>query len=287
MRIPMTGDKPAKVATPITINRALAQSGLVPFEAKMLLAHVLATDRAWLAAHGDATLNVEQAKSFEALARRRREGFPIAYLTGRREFYGLELEITEDVLIPRPESEILVEFALAHIDEGEAARVLDLGSGSGAVALAIAKARPAASVLGVDVSPAARALARRNTMRLGIANVAFIESDWFEHVPSTAFDVIVANPPYVADDDPHLGQGDLRFEPTIALKGGLDGLDAIRRIIAGASGCLKTGGWLAIEHGYDQAESVQSLLRGASFDELHTRRDLAGVLRTTSARHPG
>lgn len=272
------------MATTVTVNRALALSGLVPFEAKVLLAHLLATDRAWLAAHGNATLTVEQAKGFDALARRRRDGVPIAYLTGRREFYGLDLEITADVLIPRPESEILVEFALAHIGEGEVARVLDLGSGSGAVALAIAKARPASSVLGVDVSSAARALARRNAARLQIANVEFIESDWFEHVPPVAFDVVVANPPYVADGDPHLAQDDLRYEPAIALKGGVDGLAAIRMIVAGASGYMKRGGWLAVEHGYDQAESVQDLLRAAGFDDLNARRDLAGVLRTTSGR---
>jgi len=252
----------------------------------VLLAHVMSTDRAWIAAHGDATLSVEQAKSFDALARRRRDGVPIAYLTGRREFYGLDLEITEDVLIPRPESEILVAFALAHIGADQAARVLDLGSGSGAVALAIARACPASSVLGVDVSPAAGALARRNAARLQIANVEFIESDWFERVPPVAFDVIVANPPYVADGDPHLAQEDLRFEPAVALKGGVDGLDAMRRIVAGAGAYLKRGGWLAVEHGYDQAQSVLALLRAAGFDELNTQRDLAGVLRTTSARRP-
>jgi release factor glutamine methyltransferase len=272
------------VPTSVTVNRALALSGLVPFEAKVLLAHLLARDRAWLAAHGESTLTVEEAKGFDALARRRRDGVPIAYLTGRREFYGLDLEITADVLIPRPESEILVEFALAHIGAGETARVLDLGSGSGAVALAIAKARPASSVLGVDVSSAASSLARGNAARLQIANVEFIESDWFERVPPAAFDVIVANPPYVADGDPHLAQDDLRYEPATALKGGLDGLAAIRRIVAGASGYMKRGGWLAVEHGYDQAESVQALLRAAGFADLNTRRDLAGVLRTTSGK---
>jgi len=287
MRIPMAGSKPARtVATPLTVNRALALSGLVSFEAKVLLAHLLATDRAWLAAHGDATLTIEQAKSFDALARRRREGVPIAYLTGRREFYGLDLEITADVLIPRPESEILVDFALAKIGEAEAARVLDLGSGSGAVALAIAKARPASRVLGVDLSSAASALARRNARRLQIANVEFIDSDWFERVPPGEFDLIVANPPYVADGDPHLAQDDLRYEPAIALNGGVDGLAAIRRIVDGASGYMKPGGWLAIEHGHDQAGSVQALLRAAGFEAVNTQRDLAGVLRTTSARHP-
>ena len=250
----------------------------------MLLAHVLSTERAWLAAHGEATLSVEQAKSFDALARQRRDGVPIAYLTGRREFYGLDLEITRDVLIPRPESEILVEFALALLAKGRPAHVLDLGSGSGAVALAIARARPAASVTGVDVSGAAVALARRNAVRLGLANVQFLESDWFERVPRIAFEVIVANPPYVADGDPHLTREDVRFEPSIALRGGVDGLVAIRRIVSGAAAYLAIGGWLAIEHGYDQAGRVQALMRGAGFDDVETRRDLAGILRTTCGR---
>jgi len=250
----------------------------------VLLAHVLSADRAWLAAHGEALLSADQAKSFDALARQRRDGVPIAYLTGQREFYGLNLEITPDVLIPRPESEILVELALALLGEGRTASVLDLGSGSGAVALAIARARPVASVTGVDVSGEAVAVARRNAARLRIANVAFIESDWFERVPRIAFEVIAANPPYVADGDPHLAQEDVRFEPSIALRGGVDGLDAIRRIISDAGAYLAKGAWLAIEHGYDQAGRVQALMREAGFDDVETRRDLAGILRTTCGR---
>ena|SRR5437870_71146 len=287
MRIPMSGGKESeRLAKNITVRQALARSGLIPLEARVLLAHVLTKDRAWLAAHTEAALNVDDARSFEALARRRRDGVPIAYLTGRREFYGLDLEITPEVLIPRPESEILVDFALARVSEEQAARLFDLGSGSGAVALAIAHLRPSARVIGVDVSLSAVALARRNAARLGIANIEFIESNWFDRVPPIAFELIAANPPYVADSDPHLAQGDLRFEPALALKGGLDGLDSIRRIVADANGHLKSGGWLAIEHGHDQAGIVQDLLRRVGFGEIETRRDLAGILRTTWGELP-
>jgi release factor glutamine methyltransferase len=216
-------------------------SGLIPFEAKLLLAHVMDRDRAWLAAHGDAALTREQALAYDALARRRRNGEPVAYLTGHREFFGLELEVTPDVLIPRPETELLVELALTWLDDEAAARVLDLGCGSGAVALAIAHARPRARVVGADVAPAAVALARRNAERLAIGNADFIESDWFHRVPREPFALIVANPPYVAAEDAHLGQGDLRFEPAAALASGGDGLDAIRAIVASAPGYLASG----------------------------------------------
>ena len=168
-----------------TVSRALAASGLIPFEAKILLGHILRRDRAWLAAHGEAPMSAHDAKAFDALARRRRDGEPVAYLIGRREFYGLELEITSDVLIPRPETELLVELALARIGANEPAEVLDLGSGSGAIALAIASERPHATVLGVDASAAAVELALRNAARLSLGNVTFIASDWFDAVPKS------------------------------------------------------------------------------------------------------
>src|SRR6266446_6614100 len=239
-----TGEKP--MYPPPTVSAALAVSGLNPLEAKLLLAHVLDRDRAWLAAHGDAALSRDQARAFDALARRRRDGEPIAYLTGRREFYGLDLEVTPDVLIPRPETELLVELALVRIDANEHTEVLDLGSGSGAISLAIASERPHSAVLGVDVSAAAVALARRNASRLHVGNVAFIESDWFSAVPKKRYDAIVANPPYVAAGDEHLTQGDLRFEPPAALAAGADGLNAIRAIVAGAAAYLSPGAWLLI-----------------------------------------
>jgi release factor glutamine methyltransferase len=269
---------------PPTVSAALAMSGLNPLEAKLLLAHVLGRDRAWLAAHGDAALTGEQARAFDTLARRRHDGEPIAYLTGRREFFGLDLEITPDVLIPRPETELLVELALGWLASDAAARVLDLGCGSGAVALAIAHERPRSSVLGADVSAAAIALARRNAERLGVANATFVESDWFAGVPREHFALIVANPPYVAEDDPHLQQGDLRYEPASALSPGGDGLDALRAIIAAAPGYLVPGAALALEHGHDQASAVQTLLREAGFVAIASARDLAGIPRVAYGR---
>ena len=269
-----------------TISAAIALSGLVPLEAKMLLAHVLGRDRAWLAAHGDAALETGEARAFDALVRRRSAGEPIAYLTGRREFYGLDLEITPDVLIPREETEGLVELALAWLPTGAAVRVLDLGCGSGAVALAIARERPLASVTGIDVSPAAIELARRNATRLAIANAAFAESDWFADVAPERFALIVANPPYVGENDPHLHAGDLRFEPPGALASGHDGLDAIRAIVAAAPSHLSPGAHFAVEHGYDQARNVRSLLTAAGFEAIASARDLAGIERVTYGRWP-
>jgi len=267
-----------------TVSSALALSGLIPFEARILLAHVLGCDRAWLAAHGDVALTREQATTFEALARRRRDGEPVAYLTGRREFFGLDLDITPDVLIPRPETELLVEQALLWVATDAPARVLDLGCGSGAVALAIARDRPLSRVLGADVAPAAVALAQRNAMRLAIENVGFIVADWFDGVPRERFDVIVANPPYVAGGDPHLEEGDLRFEPQLALTPGDDALSAIRAIVVVAPAYLASHGALALEHGHDQAHAAQALLSDAGFSEVRSLRDLSGILRVTTGR---
>lgn len=271
-------------SSPTIVSRALAASGLVPFEAKILLGHVLRRDRGWLAAHGDEPMTAGEAKAFDALAGRRRDGEPVAYLTGRREFYGIDLEVTPDVLIPRPETELLVELALVRIDAKDHAEVLDLGSGSGAIALAIASERPNSAVLGVDLSPAAIELARRNASRLKLGNVAFTESDWFSKVPKKRYDAIVANPPYVVAGDKHLSEGDLRFEPQAALAAGADGLTAIRAIIAAAAAYLSPRAWLLIEHGFDQADAVQAMMRDAQFSEVQSRRDLAGIPRTALGR---
>lgn len=272
------------MSTPFTVSRALAASGLVPFEAKLLLAHVLRRDRAWLVAHADDVVAAQEAKAFDALARRRRDGEPIAYLIGRREFYGLDLEITPEVLIPRPETELLVDLALARLTGDRAARVVDLGTGSGAVALAIAASRRSAQVIGTDISSAALALARRNAARLSIGNVSFVASDWFAALADQRFDLVVANPPYVAAGDPHLREGDLRHEPTQALTAGADGLSAIRVIVAAAPAHLADGGWLLLEHGYDQADAVGALLRDAGLADVRTARDLAGILRVSYGR---
>ena len=269
---------------PSTISAALALSGLLPLEAKLLLAHVLGRDRAWLAAHRDAALPADAARAFDALVRRRAAGEPVAYLTGRREFFRLDLEITPDVLIPRHETELLVELSLRWLASDERASVLDLGCGSGAVALAIAHERPNASVLGTDVAAAAVELARRNARRLAIENARFVQSDWFAALPRERFALIVANPPYVAVDDPHLSEGDLRFEPAVALVSGEDGLDAVRAIVTAAAEYLAAGAWLALEHGYDQAGAVRSLLRDRGFVSIASARDLAGIERVTYGR---
>jgi release factor glutamine methyltransferase len=266
------------------VSRALASSGLIPFEAKILLGHVLRRDRAWLSAHGDEALTVSEARAFDALSRRRRDGEPVAYLTGTREFYGLALDITPDVLIPRPETELLVDLALLRIDTALGAGILDLGSGSGAIALAIASERPNALVLGVDVSGAAVEVGRRNASRLNLSNVTFIESDWFSAVPRERYDVIVANPPYVRAGDRHLNEGDLRFEPPGALAAGADGLSAIRLIVGGAAEYLAPGGWLLVEHGYDQADAVLATFREAQFRDVQSRPDLAGIPRVALGR---
>jgi release factor glutamine methyltransferase len=267
-----------------SISRALASSGLIPFEAKILLGHVLQRNRAWLAAHADETIEVQDAKAFDALARRRRDGEPIAYLTGKREFYGLDLAITPDVLIPRPETELLVELALTRIGIDSRASVLDLGSGSGAIALAIASQRPNAEVLGVDASRSAVVLGRSNATCLHLVNVSFVESDWFSAVPKSRYDVIVTNPPYVRAGDAHLTEGDLRFEPKEALVAGVDGLSAIRAIVESAAAYLAPGAWLLVEHGYDQADSLLALLRDAQFRDVGSRRDLAGIPRVAFGR---
>ena len=271
-----------------TVRRALAQSGLVPIDGQALLAHVLGKNRAWLAAHGDDALAADAAATFAALAHRRRAGEPVAYLTGLREFWGLELAVSPAVLIPRPETESVVELALSRLPPDAGARVLDLGTGSGAIALALAHERPRADVLATDVSAAALAVARGNAARLGLRNVEFVHSDWYSHVPAPwrggAFDLIASNPPYVAAGDAHLAQGDLRHEPASALSPGGDGLDALRIIVAGARQRLVPGGTLVVEHGYDQSEVVRALFAGAGFSEVTSARDLAGVPRVVAGR---
>ncbi len=273
----------------VTVRIALAQSGLVPIDAQVLLAHLLGRNRAWLVAHGDDALSRERLGTFLALARRRREGEPVAYLTGTREFWGLALQVSPAVLIPRPETETLVELALARLPQDRDLRVLDLGTGSGAIALAIAQERPRAAILATEVSADALEVARGNAQRLGIANVEFVQADWYEGVASTwrgaAFDLIASNPPYVAAADPHLGEGDVRFEPHLALTPGGDGLGAIARIVAGARLRLADAGSLVVEHGYDQADEVRALFTAAGFAEIVGARDLAGVPRVAAGRN--
>jgi len=269
-----------------TVRQALIQASLAPIDAQVLLAHVLGVERAWLVAHATDPLARADADAFFTLAKRRREGEPVAYLTGSREFWGLRLAVDRSVLIPRPETETLVECALRALPPDRAVRVLDLGTGSGAIALAIASERPRADVLAIDVSASAIAVARRNAERMKLANVRWLQSDWYDALPddTQGFDLIASNPPYVADADPHLGEGDVRFEPAAALRAGPDGLNALRAVIAGARARLVPGGTLAVEHGYDQAEAVQALMRTARLVGGTSLRDLSGIPRVAAGR---
>jgi release factor glutamine methyltransferase len=266
-----------------TIGAALRTQGVDPGDARALLRAALGVDETHLAAHSEQILSREQADRFAEWLRRRHAGEPVAYITGEREFYSLGFKVTPAVLIPRPETELLVEFALERVTTDAPARVLDLGTGCGCVAVAIAKHRPRAGVAAADNSPAALSVARENAARHG-ASVEFIESDWLRAFAGRRFDVIVANPPYVAEGDPHLGKGDVRFEPRAALVGGADGLACIRSVVADSRAHLESGGWLLVEHGHDQAARCRALLREHGYQEVISRRDLAGIERASGGR---
>jgi len=248
-------------------------------ETQTLLQHALNVNRAYLLAHPEQELDAAQTAAYRALLQRRLAGEPIAYILGEREFFGLKFKVSLATLIPRPETELLVYLALRHLPQG--GRVLDLGSGSGAIALSIVHARPDAEVTVVDASIEALAVARENARRLNIVNTRFVQSDWFARLAGERFDLIVSNPPYIADGDAHLAQGDLRYEPRSALASGADGLDDLRRIIGGANAHLTAGGWLLLEHGYDQAAAVRDLLLSAGLDGVFSATDLAGIERVS------
>jgi release factor glutamine methyltransferase len=258
--------------------------GMDRIDAEYLLAHVLQRPRAWLYAHADDELAPVHRDAFRNLQVRRKAGEPVAYLTGLRGFWSLELRVTSDTLIPRPETELLVETALARLHPERTATVLDLGTGSGAVALAIAVERPLAQVTAVERSPAALAVAKDNAQRLKLERVNFETGNWYEGFGGHRFDVIVSNPPYIEDGDTHLDHGDLRYEPRTALVSGLDGLDDIRQIIVQAPGYLLPGGWLLLEHGWQQGAAVRGLLEGAGFREIMTELDLEGRDRVSLGR---
>lgn len=264
---------------PIAIRALIQASGLPASEARLLLASRLGVDRAWLIAHADDPLDEARLADAAELFRRRRRGEPVAYILGLREFYGLDLAVTPDVLIPRPETELVVELALRRIGDG-ARRVLDLGTGSGAIAIAIARSAPQAEVWATDASPAALAVAQKNAARHA-PKVRLAQSDWFASLAGERFDLILSNPPYVAEGDPHLDEGDVRFEPRAALVGGPDGLDCIRRIVQEARDYLASGGRLAFEHGYDQAARCRTLLAEHGYADVASWPDLAGIPRVT------
>ena len=309
---------PQTIKTALTSATALLNTEEAALEAQLLLQHALNVNRAWLIAHEGDALEANNHAVFEALLKRRLNGEPIAYILGYREFYGLKLKVSADTLIPRPDTETLVEAALAKIlepsfrreqfaklrttesncDETDSdlrqndmvwddeLKVLDLGTGTGAIALAIAHNRPQAFVTAVDASENALNIAQENAQNLNITNIKFVRSNWFSALQNEKFDLIVSNPPYIEQNDAHLTQGDLRFEPITALASGQDGLDDIRTIIAHAPQHLNPHGCLFLEHGYNQAESVSALLKQAGFSEIETIKDLGGNDRVTLGQLP-
>ena len=283
--------KAAKNAAPVwSVAEAMARARVIGVDrqdAQLLLARVLSCPRTWLLAHDDALLDADQALWLQARLARCADGEPLAYLLGAQEFHGLTLSVNPDVLVPRPDTEVLVDWAIELLG-GELAgierrAVVDLGTGSGAIALAVKNGHPHTSVVGTDDSPSALAVARANSLRLGL-EVSFAHGSWWDAVPGQRFHLALSNPPYIAAADPHLPA--LRHEPASALTPGGDGLDALRRIVQGAAQHLLSGSWLLLEHGHDQADAVQRLLHDHGFHGVATRYDLGGRPRCTGASRP-
>ncbi len=264
------------------IAAAQAALPLDALENRILLCHATGLTRVQLITRADQPLGADQAARLDALVQRRLAGEPIAYIVGRREFFGLDFEVSPAVLIPRPDTELIVELAIERLPAQ--GRLLDMGTGSGAIAVSIAHSRPDAQVAALDVSEAALAVAQRNAAHNG-ARVRFLRSDWFGALDAgERFELIASNPPYIPAGDEHLAQGDLRFEPTGALTDHADGLSALRSIVAGSPKHLTAGGWLLMEHGYDQAAGVRALLEAAGYLDVQSWRDLAGIERVSGGR---
>lgn len=273
--VQLQADSVAALIRQLSLDRDEART-----DVRMMLQQVLGVSRAWLMAHPESSLDTQQQARYEESLARRLSGEPLAYILGEREFYSLRFKVTPATLIPRPDTETLVDLALSHLPPG--GRVLDMGTGSGAIAISIAHTRHDAAVTALDVSPDALAVALENARRLAVGNVAFVESDWFSAVAGSRFDLIVSNPPYIAEGDRHLDG--LRFEPSSALTSGKDGLDDIRRIVSEAPRHLEPDGWLMLEHGYDQAEAVRDLLVRSGFEGTGSVADLSGVERVSYGR---
>jgi len=273
--------QPEQIAAGVTLAALQVQSLLDPLDYRILLCHALALSRVSLITQSERTLTDDEAARLRALVQRRLDGEPIAYIVGEREFFGLPFAVDGAVLIPRPDTELLVELTMERLPTG--GQALDMGTGSGAIAVAVAHSRRDAAVTALDVSPDALVVARRNASANGV-NVTFMQSDWYGALGAERFDVIASNPPYIASGDRHLSEGDLRFEPVGALTDHADGLSALRQIIAGAPRHLKPQGWLLMEHGYDQAAAVRDLLTAQGYTEVQSWTDLAGIERVTGSR---
>lgn len=254
-------------------------------DAEILLAQTLGNNRAYLRTWPERELTAAQTEIFKQLVNQRQQGQPIAYLIGTREFWSRGFLVTADVLIPRPETELLVELSLNLIPNGQACKILDLGTGSGIIAITLAAECPNAAITACDLSPAALAVAQTNAKAHQLTNLQFIESHWFSHITDKSYDLIVSNPPYLAKNDPHLQEGDLRFEPVNALVAADDGLADINTIVKTANNHLRTGGYLLVEHGYNQASQVQDIFAAHNYQQVKTHYDLAGQARVTMGRY--
>jgi release factor glutamine methyltransferase len=268
-------------------ERLAAVSDSARLDAELLLCHALGRPRSYLYTWPEQELDEAQAQALEKLVERRQGGEPVAHILGRREFWSLELALSTDTLIPRPETELLVEAALARIPEQAEWAVADLGTGSGAIALAIASERPRCRITAVERSAGALVMARQNAQRLGLGNVEFLQGDWFAPLAGRRFQVILSNPPYIPEHDPHLSRGDIRFEPRSALAAGPDGLADLRQLVSGAPAFLCPPGWLLLEHGYDQGGAVTGLLDTAGYAEVADLTDLQGHGRVAVGRWSG
>jgi release factor glutamine methyltransferase len=264
-----------------TANTLSSHSDSPLLDAEVLLGFVLGKPRTYLRAWCDNTLTDQQLAAFAKLIEQRQQGIPIAYLTGTREFWSRDFMVTAEVLIPRPDTELLIELGLALIPHNQAVKVIDLGTGSGIIAVTLAAERPKARIIAVDASLAALAVARRNAEHHQLTNIEFYQSDWFTNVPMSQFDLVISNPPYIDPDDEHLQQGDVRFEPKTALIAANHGLSDIQIIAANARSYLKPTGHLLIEHGYNQASQVQAIFNALAYDKVQSYKDLSGNNRVT------
>lgn len=260
-------------------EKILAHSSSARFDAEVLLAHILKKNRAFLKAFSETILTTENSDAFFNMIEERAKGKPIAYLIGKQEFWSFSFEVNSDALIPRPETELIVEYILTHYDATQPLKLLDLGTGSGAIAISIAKARPTWQIIATDISAKALELAKRNAAKHGCPNIRFLLSDWYQALEGTTFDIIISNPPYIAKDDPHLEAAVIAYEPELALIAENQGLDCLEKIIVGAVSHLKPNSLLLLEHGWQQANQVQALM--SQFHSIKTLKDLQGLPRLT------